>query len=164
MFQVLTCWIRFRSGITFICRWFWRAKLPCNGKRRCLRSRKKLAHYNILEKFPYEISGRPETESGCCESAVITKPEIILADEPTGALIQNPQTLFCIFYGNKSLRPDHFNGHTFRETASSANRILFLKDGEVYHQIYRGNETNEGLFAKISGTLTILAQGGEIYA
>ncbi|HUM84203.1 MAG TPA: ABC transporter ATP-binding protein [Lachnospiraceae bacterium] len=124
----------------------------------------KLGITNILEKFPYEISGGQKQRAAAAR-ALITKPEIILADEPTGALdSKSSDALLHIFTEiNLSGQTILMVTHSVK-AASSANRILFLKDGEVYHQIYRGNETNEGLFAKISGTLTILAQGGEIYA
>ena len=48
------------------------------------------------------------------------------------------------------------------KAASHATRVLFIRDGEVYHQIYRGNDTNEQLYQKISDTLTVLATGGEL--
>lgn len=124
----------------------------------------KLGITGILEKFPYEISGGQKQRAAAAR-ALITGPEIILADEPTGALdSKSSDALLQLFTEiNISGQTILMVTHSVK-AASSANRILFLRDGEVYHQIYRGNESNEGLFANISRTLTILAQGGEIYA
>ncbi len=118
----------------------------------------------ILEKFPYEISGGQKQRAAAAR-ALITGPEMILADEPTGALdSKSSDALLRLFAEvNASGQTILMVTHSVK-AASSANRILFLRDGEVYHQIYRGNESNEGLFAKISNTLSILAQGGDVYA
>lgn len=94
--------------------------------------------------------------------ALITKPQLILADEPTGALDskasdellnlfttinQDGQTILMVTHSVKA--------------ASTANRVLFIKDGEVFHQLYRGNLTNEQMYQRISDTLTVLIAGGE---
>ena len=93
---------------------------------------------------------------------MIAEPRLILADEPTGALdSRSTDSLLDAFHeinqeGQTILMVTHST-----KAASHAGRILFIKDGEVFHQIYRGNQTNEQLYQKISDTLTLLATGGE---
>lgn len=115
----------------------------------------------LLEKFPYEVSGGQKQRAAVAR-ALITKPRIILADEPTGALdSRSAESLLDIF------RDINADGQTVLmvthsvKAASTANRILFLRDGEIYHQLYREGRTNEQLFATISETLTAMAKGGE---
>ena len=94
--------------------------------------------------------------------ALITNPQLILADEPTGALDSKAtDSLLDLFNqineeGQTILMVTHST-----KAASHAKRVLFIKDGEVFHQLYRGNMTNEELYAKISDTLTILTTGGD---
>ena len=122
---------------------------------------KKLGIGEILEKYPYEVSGGQKQRTAVAR-ALITKPKLILADEPTGALDSRAaMNLLKIFSdineaGQTILMVTHST-----KAASHANRILFIKDGEVFHQLYRGNLTNEQLYAKISDTLTVLTTGGE---
>lgn len=121
----------------------------------------KLGIDQILDKYPYEVSGGQKQRAAVAR-ALITKPELILADEPTGALDskasgellelfnqinEDGQTILMVTHSTKA--------------ASHANRVLFIKDGEVFHQIYRGNMTNEQLYVKISDALTVLTTGGE---
>ncbi len=122
---------------------------------------KKLAINDILDKFPYEVSGGQKQRTAVAR-ALITSPEIILADEPTGSLDSKAtDKLLNIFSAiNSEGQTILMVTHSIK-AASTANRILFIKDGEVYNQLYRGNMTNEQLYAKISDTLTVLATGGE---
>ena len=96
--------------------------------------------------------------------ALITNPKLILADEPTGALdSRSSDQLLGLFSdinaeGQTILMVTHST-----KAASHAGRVLFIKDGQVYHQIYRGNLTNEELYQKISDTLTMIATGGGRY-
>ena len=96
--------------------------------------------------------------------ALITDPKLILADEPTGALdSHSADSLLQLFAklnaeGQTILMVTHST-----KAASHANRVLFMKDGEVFHQIYKGNHSTEDMFAKISDTLTTMAKGGEIH-
>jgi len=121
----------------------------------------KLGISSLMQKFPYEVSGGQKQRAAIAR-ALITNPKLVLADEPTGALDskatdgilkifsdinKNGQTILMVTHSTKA--------------ASHAGRILFIKDGEVFHQIYRGNSTNEEMYQKISDTLTLLATGGE---
>lgn len=113
---------------------------------------------NLLEKYPYEVSGGQKQRAAVCR-ALITHPRLILADEPTGALDscatdalldvfqqinQTGQTLLMVTHSLKA--------------ASRAGRILFIRDGQVYHQLYRGEMTNEQFYEKISDALTVMTR------
>ena len=116
---------------------------------------------DLLKKYPYEVSGGQKQRAAVAR-ALITNPRLILADEPTGALDskatdellrlfekinQGGQTIIMVTHSVKA--------------ASHAGRVLFIKDGEVFHQIYRADNTDEQLYQKISDTLTLLATGGD---
>ena len=122
----------------------------------------KLEITELLEKYPYEVSGGQKQRAAVAR-ALITKPELILADEPTGALdSKSTDSLLRLFNkineaGQTILMVTHST-----KAASHANRILFIKDGEVYHQLYRGSMTNEQLYSKIQDTLTLLMTGGDL--
>ncbi len=115
----------------------------------------------LLTKYPYEVSGGQKQRAAVAR-ALITEPQLILADEPTGALdsraSDNLLELFRTI--NQSGQTIVMVTHSVK-AASHAGRVLFLRDGEVYHQLYRGGQTPEAQFAKISDTLTVLTQGGE---
>ena len=121
----------------------------------------KLGIGEILDKFPYEISGGQKQRTAAAR-AMITKPQILLADEPTGALDSRAADgLLKIFNrvndeGQTILMVTHSV-----KAASHAGRVLFIKDGEVFHQIYRGRKTNEELYQNIADTLTVISTGGE---
>ena len=116
---------------------------------------------HLLEKYPYEVSGGQKQRAAVAR-ALISKPKLILADEPTGALdSKSTDGLLDVFSaihetGQAILMVTHST-----KAASRADRILFIKDGVLFHQIYRGGCTNEQLYQKISDTLTMLATGGE---
>ena len=121
----------------------------------------KLGIPGILKKYPYEVSGGQKQRAAVAR-AMITDPKIILADEPTGALDSRSTDellkLFCDvnMLGQTILMVTHSV-----KAASSAGRVLFIRDGEVYHQLYRGDDNREQFYQRISDTLTILATGGE---
>ena len=94
--------------------------------------------------------------------ALITEPKLLLADEPTGALDSRAtDELLSLFARvNREGQTIVMVTHSVK-AASRAGRVLFIRDGEVYHQLYRGKDTDEQLYQKISDTLTVLATGGE---
>lgn len=115
---------------------------------------------DILDKFPFEVSGGQKQRAAVAR-AVITSPKLILADEPTGALDSASSSELLRVFGeiNRSGQTVLMVTHSV-DAASHANRILFIRDGVIFHQIYRGNADNEQLYKKISDTLTILKNGG----
>ena len=119
---------------------------------------------HILKKFPYEVSGGQKQRAAVAR-ALITEPQIILADEPTGALDSKASDTLLRLFGqvNRAGQTILLVTHSIK-AASHAKRVLFLQDGEVYHQLYKGDQTSEQLYAKISDTLTVLTQGGELHA
>lgn len=120
----------------------------------------KLGLTELLGKYPYEVSGGQKQRAAVAR-ALITDPALILADEPTGALdSRSADELLSLFADiNRSGQTIVMVTHSVK-AASHAGRVLFLRDGQVYHQLYRGNETQEAQFGRISDTLTVLAQGG----
>lgn len=121
----------------------------------------KLGITELLKKYPYEISGGQKQRVAVAR-ALITNPRIILADEPTGALDSKATDELLRLFGeiNCSGQTILMVTHSVK-AASHAGRVLFIKDGEVFHQIYRGESTNEQLYQKISDSLTLLQAGGE---
>lgn len=115
----------------------------------------------LLKKYPYEVSGGQKQRAAVAR-ALITEPRIIFADEPTGALdSKSSDELMNLFsevwqQGQTILMVTHSI-----KAACAASRVLFIRDGEVFHQLYRGQDTNEQLYQKISDTLTMLQAGGE---
>ena len=118
----------------------------------------------LLSKFPYEVSGGQKQRAAVAR-ALITQPQLVLADEPTGALDSKAtDSLLRLFAqvnaaGQTILMVTHS-----AKAASHAGRVLFIRDGQVFHQLYRGEGTNQQLYQKISDTLTLLAAGGEDHA
>lgn len=121
----------------------------------------KLGIRGLLKKYPYEVSGGQKQRAAVAR-ALITEPKLILADEPTGALDSRAtDELLRLFETiNKEGQTIVMVTHSVK-AASHAGRVLFIKDGEVFHQIYRGDCTDEQLYQKISDTLTMLATGGD---
>jgi len=121
----------------------------------------KLGIADILKKYPYEVSGGQKQRAAVAR-AIITNPRIILADEPTGALdSRSTDEMLRMFAQINALGQTILMVTHSVKAASTAGRVLFIRDGEVYHQIYRGNDTDEQLYQKISDTLTLLATGGD---
>ncbi len=121
----------------------------------------KLEISQLLKKYPYEVSGGQKQRAAVAR-AIITDPKMVLADEPTGALDSKAtDELLGLFSRiNQDGRTILMVTHSVK-AASHASRVLFIKDGEVFHQIYRGNSSDEQLYQKISDTLTMLATGGD---
>ncbi|MDD3093367.1 MAG: ABC transporter ATP-binding protein [Clostridia bacterium] len=120
----------------------------------------KLGISDLLDKFPYEISGGQKQRTAIAR-AIITNPKLLLADEPTGALDSKAtESLLKLFKKiNEDGQTVFMVTHSVK-AASHASRILFLRDGAVFHQIYRGSSSNEEMYQKISDTLTVIATGG----
>ena len=122
---------------------------------------KRLGIYEILTKYPYEVSGGQKQRTAVAR-ALITSPQLILADEPTGALDSHAADgLLRLF--------DEINGlgqtilmvtHSVK-AACHASRVLFIKDGEIFHQLYRADKTQEQMYGQISDTLTLIATEAE---
>ena len=129
-------------------------------EQRLLPLTQRLGIDQLLAKYPYEVSGGQKQRAAVAR-ALITEPRILLADEPTGALDSRATDELLDLFGqiNAAGQTILMVTHSVR-AASRAGRVLFLKDGRVFHQIYRGEATSEQLYQKISDTLTML-QGGE---
>ena len=129
-------------------------------EQRLLPLTQRLGIDQLLAKYPYEVSGGQKQRAAVAR-ALITEPRILLADEPTGALDSRATDELLDLFGqiNAAGQTILMVTHSVR-AASRAGRVLFIKDGRVFHQIYRGEATSEQLYHKISDTLTML-QGGE---
>ncbi len=114
----------------------------------------------LLKKYPYEVSGGQKQRAAVAR-ALITSPRLILADEPTGALDSKATDELLRMFGEINSKGQTILMVTHSvKAASHAGRVLFIKDGEVFHQIYKGEESDEELYARISETLTVLATRG----
>ena len=114
---------------------------------------------NILKKYPYEVSGGQKQRVAVAR-ALITHPDLILADEPTGALDSKATgELLSLFNAINQLGQTILMVTHSTSAASHAQRVLFIKDGEVFHQIYRGNKSEQQMYQSISDTLTRLQSG-----
>ena len=122
----------------------------------------KLGISELLKKYPYEVSGGQKQRAAVAR-ALITEPRLLLADEPTGALdSRSTDELLELFAQvNREGQTIVMVTHSVK-AASRATRVLFIRDGEVYHQLYRGKDSSQHLYQKISDTLTVLATGGEL--
>ena len=115
----------------------------------------------LLKKYPYEVSGGQKQRTAVAR-AIITNPKLVLADEPTGALDSRATDELLRLFGriNGDGRTIVMVTHSVK-AASHASRVLFIRDGEVFHQLYRGEQRSEQFYQKISDTLTMLATGGD---
>jgi putative ABC transport system ATP-binding protein len=121
---------------------------------------KRLGINDMLSKYPYEVSGGQKQRAAIAR-AIITNPKLILADEPTGALDSRASDSLLKLFGeiNEDGQTILLVTHSVK-AASHAKRVLFIKDGELFHQIYKVTMSNEELYQKISDTLTLIATGG----
>ncbi|MEG0962716.1 MAG: ABC transporter ATP-binding protein [Lachnospiraceae bacterium] len=120
----------------------------------------KLNISEILNKYPYEVSGGQKQRVAVAR-ALITNPQLVLADEPTGALDSKAaDNLLKLFKSiNKEGQTILMVTHSIK-AASCASRVLFIKDGQVFHQLYKGSGTDEEMYQKIADTLTVITTGG----
>ena len=130
-------------------------------RKRAVDALEKVGLGQQLHKKPNQMSGG-QMQRVAIARALVNDPEILLADEPTGALDSKAaQELLRLFSSvNHDGQTILMVTHSVK-AASSANRVMFIKDGEVFHQLYRGNLTDEQMYQKISDTLTVLEAGGE---
>ena len=129
--------------------------------RRLMPLARQLGIETLLKKYPYEVSGGQKQRAAVAR-ALITHPRLILADEPTGALdSRSTDELLDLFAQiNRQGQTILMVTHSVK-AASHAGRVLFIKDGQVFHQLYRGQCTGEQLYQKIADTLTMLQAGGD---
>ena len=130
-------------------------------KERLVPIAKQLGIEELLKKYPYEISGGQKQRVAVAR-ALITNPKLVLADEPTGALDSKASDELLRLFGeiNENGQTILMVTHSVK-AASHAGRVLFIKDGEVFHQIYRGNHNAQQMYQMISDALTMITMGGE---
>lgn len=116
----------------------------------------KLSITELLDKYPYEVSGGQKQRAAVCR-ALITRPDIVLADEPTGALDSRASGKLLRLFGeiNGEGQTILMVTHSI-QAAAHAGRVLFIKDGCVFHQIYRGGHDREEMYRMISDALTVI--------
>ncbi len=118
----------------------------------------------ILLKYPYEVSGGQKQRTAIAR-ALITNPDILLCDEPTGALdSRTSEKILNLFEdiqasGQTILMVTHST-----KAASHASRVLFIRDGEVYHELYRGDKKEDIFYEDIQSTLTLMERGKDFHA
>ncbi len=128
-------------------------------EKRLMPLAKKLEISHLLDKYPYEVSGGQKQRAAACR-ALITTPDLVLADEPTGALDSRAsgKLLRLLEEVNREGQTILMVTHSI-QAASHARRVLFIKDGSVFHQIYKGDRSQEAMYRMISDTLTVLQSG-----
>lgn len=116
---------------------------------------------DLLDKFPYELSGGQQ-QRVAIGRAIITQPSLLLADEPTGALDSKSSAMILDQFEAINRHGQTILMVTHSTTAASkAKRVLFIRDGILYHQLFRGDKTDTAFFQQISDTLTAMASRGE---
>lgn len=122
---------------------------------------KELGIEEILTKYPYEVSGGQKQRTACAR-ALITNPKLILADEPTGALdSRSAQMLIEMISSlNKDFKATILMVTHDSFTASYCDRILFIKDGKIFTELVRGNNTRKQFFNQILDVVALL--GGDV--
>jgi putative ABC transport system ATP-binding protein len=129
--------------------------------QRMLALAKRLGIYEVLQKYPYEVSGGQKQRAAVAR-ALITNPQLVLADEPTGALDSHAADALLGLFDeiNQEGQTILMVTHSVK-AASHAGRVLFIKDGEIFHQLYRSDKTPEQMYGQISDTLTLVATEAE---
>ena len=122
---------------------------------------KKLGIIEILSQYPFQLSGGQKQRVACAR-ALVTDPSLILADEPTGALDSKSSRLLLDLFGklNNEFHSTILMVTHDSFTASYAHRILFIKDGRIFNELIRGNDTRKEFFNKIIEVVTLL--GGDV--
>lgn len=130
-------------------------------RARLLPVARELGLTELLKKYPYEVSGGQKQRAAVAR-AIITEPKLLLADEPTGALDSgSTDELLRLFAAiNRAGQTILMVTHSVK-AASRAGRVLFIKDGQVFHQLYRDEDDDTRFYQRISDTLTMLQSGGE---
>ncbi|MCW6660436.1 ABC transporter ATP-binding protein [Aerococcaceae bacterium NML191292] len=120
-----------------------------------------LGIHELINKFPYELSGGQQQRVAIAR-AMITNPSILLADEPTGALDSKSAAITLDLFDTINKKGQTILMVTHSITAASrAKRVLFIKDGILYNQLFKGDKTDAQMFQQISDTLTVMANRGE---
>jgi len=130
-------------------------------RARLLPVARELGLTELLKKYPYEVSGGQKQRAAVAR-AIVTEPKLLLADEPTGALDSgSTDELLRLFAAiNRAGQTILMVTHSVK-AASRAGRVLFIKDGQVFHQLYRGEDDDTRFYQRIADTLTMLQSGGE---
>ncbi|BCJ95308.1 bacteriocin ABC transporter ATP-binding protein [Anaerocolumna cellulosilytica] len=129
-------------------------------EKRLLPLAEQLGITKLLNKFPYEVSGG-EKQRTAMARAVITNPKLILADEPTGALDSKASAKVLGMFEELHVKGQTIMMVTHSSMAASyASRVLFIKDGELFSQLYRGDDSKKDFFDKIVSNLSVLSDGG----
>lgn len=133
---------------------------PSLMKKQIIEAAQKLDIADILQKYPYQMSGGQKQRVAAAR-ALITNPSLILADEPTGALDSKSSRalLECMERLNNEYHATILLVTHDAFTASYAQRILFIKDGRIFNELIRGNDTRKAFFNKIIEVETLL--GGD---
>ena len=117
----------------------------------------KLSITSLLDKYPYEVK-----QKAAVARALVNNPDIILADEPTGALdSKSTQELLSLFKKINSTGETILMVTHSIKAASCANRVLFIRDGQIYHQLYKGDNSDDSFYQIISESLTMMLTRGE---
>lgn len=132
---------------------------PVDINERVLQVAKALNIQEVLEKYPYQMSGGQQRVAAA--RAIVTNPAIVLADEPTGALDTNSSRMLLTMLTelNEQLDATILMVTHDAFSASYCKRILFIKDGKVFNELHRGEDTRKEFFAKILEVVSVL--GGE---
>ena len=136
-------------------------KVPAGSVEPCILDiAGKLNISDILNKYPYQVSGGQKQRCACAR-AIINNPKLLLADEPTGALdSHSSQMLLSTIQSiNEQLGATILMVTHDAFTASYASRILFLKDGEIFMELRKGNDSRSAFFDKILNVLTMIGGG-----
>ena len=130
-------------------------------RARLLPVARELGLTELLKKYPYEVSGGQKQRAAVAR-AIVTEPKLLLADEPTGALDSgSTDELLRLFAAiNRAGQTILMVTHSVK-AASRTGRVLFIKDGQVFHQLYRGEDDDTRFYQRIADTLTMLQSGGE---